>query len=374
MSRLLVYLSIFSLPGAEELGLLWLTFAYLAAVLAAPLLVVAMRPHTLVQAMPPHASEGVVYCCLLTAMLAANFIVGRYTGVPAEIWLARSVHLLAIPSIYFCFTLERMQAQRLFKDICVVGALEVALIFAAAIGYGGEDALRRATDIEGVIVYSVYLVCAAFYAIQRFTVTRSALWLAAYLLIAIAAALTGTRVLLVSVGVLLLTLRFSRSALVAGLAVAAMAIAIALAGDGLFSRFNLAEEDNVITIISKIEELQWLGSYFMAGPALGQGFGRAYQVSVAGSEYTYSHNIVMFYLGYAGLIGFALALYPLFRWMLLPGARILIVAVFIFYSSATTYTNIKHSLFMVVALLAATQPRRAPAATVPSRQLTGCTA
>jgi hypothetical protein len=357
MSRLLIYLSFLSLPGAEELGLLSLTFAYLAWALASPLLVVLLRASTGRTVDSIGTGGTLIYLCLLAAYLPVNLAVSQFNGVDELTWLSRSAHLIVLPSIYLCFSLERARADVLLRDIALVGAIETGLVFIAALLFQDADIVefRRATDIEGVIVYSLFMVYAAFHALQRFDRTRAPVWLLAYLLVLLAAALTGTRVLLLAIAALLLALKSRMRSILVLLAMAG--IGAALAEAGLFDRFNLAQDDNLITILSKVEELRWLGSFFLQNPLLGVGFGKAYQVSLASSEYTYSHNMVMFYLGYSGLVGLTLALWPLLRLAFVPETWVLVLAILVFYTSATTYTNVKHSLFLATTLLWVWQTR-----------------
>jgi hypothetical protein len=347
ISRLLIYLSFLSLPGAEELGLLGLTYAYAGFALASPLIVLALRPSS---ALSPIPNDVVLpFALLLAAFLVLNFFGAQMQPIEARLWLARSVHLIAVPAIALTMLLERVAPDTLFRDLCVVGAIETALIYAAALAYSGADEFRRATDIEGVIVYSVCMMCAGHYALQQFDRSRRMVWLLGYALVLLAAVMTGTRVLMLAAAALLFGLRLRPTTLIGLLLLTALAVV--LGNYGFFSRFDLAAGDNLITIVSKLEELQLLWAFFVDSPVFGVGFGKAYQVSVASSPYTYSHNLLMFYLGYAGVIGTMIALFPFVGLAFKRGYFALALSIGLFYTSSTTFTNLKHSLLLVVALL-----------------------
>jgi hypothetical protein len=263
-----------------------------------------------------------------------------------------------IPLYFLAFRFAALTPLKGFRDVVNIGFFEVGLIFVAFFVYLGSDVLRRAADIGGVIVYSVFLLLAAHDALRRFEQERSRLWMLIYLVILLAAVLTGTRVLILSVLFLLVGLqRWIRLLPLA--VVVALPLAL-LVEFGLFDRFDLSQEDNIITVTSKFDEIRALWAFFSESPLLGAGIGVAYQVPLANSDYTYSHNILMFYLGYSGLIGAAVALYPLLRLVLLPDYRVLAIAIMLFYTSSTTYTNVKHSILMALILLMADSWRPRP--------------
>jgi len=359
MSRLLIYLSFVSLPGAAELGLLPLTGLYVVLVLASPVIEAAVRPGSFLRSGETIPFASILYVLSIPLLLALNFLMARLNEVDPTIWMSRSIHLALVPFFYASFKLARLDPETVFRDISIVGFIEVLLVYAAFLLYFDSALLRRATDFEGVIVYSVFLLLAALFCLKKYQAEKSGVYLFGYFLILLATVLTGTRVLTISAALLILALeRKTRTIVIGGLIAILL---IPLVELGLFGRFDFGLDDNLITITSKLEELMTLWGFFSDHPALGTGFGKAYQVSLAVNEYTYSHNIVLFYLGYAGLAGVLIGLYPLIRLFLVPGYRVIVIAIAVFYASSTTFTNVKHSILLAFVLLLLDSKRRVSA-------------
>jgi hypothetical protein len=350
MARALIYLSILSIPGAEELGILFLTGMYVVLVVAAPFIQIALSKNNAIFDIPGgYSTQTVTYLAAIPVLLVVNYFIAESNHVELSVWLSRAVHLALVPFFYFSFRLSRLDPEAVFRDVSVAGIIEVFLIFATFIAYFDSTAFRRAADIEGVILYSVLLVVTAFYAIQKYNAQGMRFHLVLYVACLVAAVLTGTRGLIIAIATLLLASRNLRSTFVtfAVLAVAVIPIAIF----GLFDRFDLTSQENMITVSAKLEELILLWRFFVDNPVFGVGLGRVYQVSIAPNPYTYSHNVILFYLGYTGLIGLLVALYPLIRIFIRPGYRIFVMAILVYYTSSTTFTNIKHSILLALILL-----------------------
>jgi hypothetical protein len=355
MTRLLIYLSFLSLPGAQELGLLNITQLYIALVLADPLVLAILKRRSLFLPSSDGSQASFLYLWLIGLFLPINFLVSQLNETPPMVWGSRSIHLALIPFFYFSFRLSRLNPETIFKDICIVGFIEAILIYVSFFMNLDSGEFRRAADIENVIVFSIFIVFAAYYSLRKYDIERSRTYLFIYTLILFATILTGTRMLMISTAFLILTFKGRSNAIKGGVLVAILLLS--LSASVLFERFDLSEFDNLVTIQAKVEEVEILAEYFLNNPVLGMGFGKAYQVSLANSEYTYSHNILMFYLGYAGLIGFLIALYPLIRLFWYSGYRILVGSIFIFYTTSTTYTNVKHSILFAYILLLLDQKR-----------------
>lgn len=342
MARALIYLSFLSIPGAEELGLLPLTGLYVILILATGVIFTIIRPGTI-------PLSTFMYLLSIPAFLLANYYFAHYNEVDIKVWLARSIHLMLLPFMYLAFKFSKTSPNVLLRDICICGIFEVLLIYGTFFAYLDTEQLRRAADIEGVIVYSLFLIFGAFFCLKRFEDTRSRRYLLFYSLVLLATILTGSRSLTIATLLLVMTLR--NKILFVFLGSSISLIALAFAGNSLIERYDLTNQENLITVLSKLEELIILFNFFLENPLLGAGLGKPYQISIALTEYTYSHNILFFFLGYAGLFGLFVAIYPLLRLFFARGHKLLVIAIFLFYTSSTTYTNFKHSLVLAFALV-----------------------
>jgi hypothetical protein len=348
-SRLLIYLSFLSFPSADELGLLQLTYVYFGLTLLTTILLLSSNANRKVYPDAAAAVESGYYLVFLLCLLPLNFAVAQFNGVISSVWLSRSIHLALVPCFYLCFVLSGVKVETLIKDFFLVGLIEALSILLAFGFYFDALEFRRAADFEGVILYSSFMVCAAFYAIERFEVARRRSYLVIYAIILIAGVLTGTRALMIAL--LIPMLRLSLRPATVGLLLVLSLPLVFFAVSGLFDRFDLSQDDNLITITSKLEEIQILFNFFLDSPLIGVGMGKAYQVSVALNEYTYSHNIFLFYLGYAGAFGAVIGLYPLLRLALVRQYCWLAIALAAYYVSSTTFTNVKHSMLWAFALM-----------------------
>lgn len=342
MTRALIYLSFLSIPGAESLGLLPLTGLYVLLILATAVVFAITKNNTI-------PLSSFVYLLSIPALLLANYYIAHLYEVDTMVWLARAVHLGLIPFFYLAFKYSKVSPKVLFLDVCICGLIEVALIYGTFFAYLDTEQLRRASDIEGVIVYTVFLLFGAFHCLARFNKTGQRRYLLLYGLVLLATLLTGSRSLTIATLMVVLALR--QKALFLLVVGVVGVITLAFAGNSLIDRYDLTKYEHLITVLSKLEELWILWNMFLENPPLGTGLGNAYQVSIALTRYTYSHNILFFYLGYAGLLGLLVAIYPLLRLFFRPGYRVLVMAVFFFYTSSTTYTNLKHSLLLALILV-----------------------
>lgn len=358
LSRVLVYASFLSLPGAEEHGFLAVSATYIAIAFVSPVLALAINQSAITKNNKIFKTRDLIYISLIILLSIINYQIAVHNNIENLIWLARGIHILAIPSIYLCMRIENTERNTIFKDICIAGALEIGLIYFAALYYQADE-YRRAADIEGVILYSIFSLCSAQYCIEKYLKSEKKLWILLYIAVLTAATLTGTRIFTASILILGIQLKKKEKIMIGILASAAIIITLtSLNANNPIQRLNFENEENIITISAKIEEVDILYQYFKENPIFGSGFAKPYQISIANSEYTYSHNIIMFYLGYSGILGLLFFTYPLTREAKNRKSLIFIFSVVIFYTSSTTYTNLKHSIFLSTLLLPMTRKER----------------
>jgi hypothetical protein len=355
VARFLIYASVLALPVAGDAGTDFITYGYIALLLLLPVLQV-LTTNPAAEDAPRFPPNSTLYLVYVVVFLMVNFIVGQMNGVSPAAWASRSVHLALIVVSYVSFRYSRIDPVTLLRDLRNIGILETIVIYGTYIAY--LDPRRRAADIEGTIIYSICIIVAAYWYLREYATAGGKKPLFAYVAILFAVILTGSRGLIVSVAVMPLAMRANWRLLVfyfmAGIA------AIPLLSSGLLARFELNPE-NLVTVFGKVREVEQMLSFFGDHPITGVGIGKAYRVPFANSDYTYTHNMVAFYLGYGGLLGIVAGLYPFWRLLRSPAYRLIAFSALLFYMSTTAYTTVRHSLTMGLALLLAESLSRQPA-------------
>lgn len=352
LAKALILLSFLSIPNPGDVGLELLGYGYFALVLLIFATLFVYQSLMGISRGSYSVNSDVIYCVIIYLYLLVNFLVASLYGVETGVWLKRSIHLFLIPIFWFIFNRESSRIDELLKQVYYIGLIEVGLVFVAYFMYidSPESERRRATDIEGVILYSWCMVYAAYYLIEKYKNVKAKRYLVGYFIILLAELLTESRILLLSTLVLSIQLFSNARSLLLVLLV--LPIFVPLVQIGYLDRFDFSNTDHLITILSKIEEVEILFGYFMDSPIFGTGFGRQYSISIANSVYTYSHNMFLFYLAYGGIVGLLIALFPLIRISKNFSYWPLVMASCVFYLSNTTYTNVKHSIIMALLLIA----------------------
>ncbi len=338
---LVFYGSFLSLPSAQQKGTLLFTYFYIAFSVAVCVLMVALRFFN--RNVGLRKSE-LTYISMAILLVSVNYIVGYINEIDVFVWQARAIHvpMVIVYTLMLCYS--ELTPKDVLKSLLALGVIEMLLIFWVFITKGGQLTVRM-TDLDGILVYSGSLVIAAFISMSFFKSTKKPLYLFLYFGMLVAAVMTGSRGLIVGIAVSFFVLSLKRMQIVA--------ILVGIAGiyfmltNGYLERFNIQDRDNFITVLAKYEEIQALLKFFLSNPLLGVGFGYQYQISLAGTYYTYSHNAIMFYLGYGGIIGVIFYFFPIVQFSrYYAKGWVLLLALVLFYSSSTVYTNVKHSLVM----------------------------
>lgn len=344
-SRFLIYASILALPGAKDTGGAATVYVYIALLLAVSGAQVLMSNPASEDA-PRFPPNSTMYFVFLIVFLALNFIVGQVNGVNPGTWASRAIHLLLIAAAYVSFKYSRIDPATLLRDLRNIGILETIAIYGTWIYY--FDPHRRAADFEGVVIYSICIIIAAYWYIRDYAHGGAKHSLFVYVAILFAVILTGSRGLTVAIAVMPLATRANWRLLLfyflAGIA------AIPLLSSGLLARFETNPE-NLVTVVGKVREVEQMIQFFIQQPILGVGIGKMYHVPFALWDYTYTHNMVAFYLGYGGLLGLVAGLYPFWRLLRSPTYRVIGFSALLYYMSSTAYTNVRHSLAIGLALL-----------------------
>lgn len=333
--------SFMNLSSAEEKGTVLFTFAYIAFAMMVATLFIFAR---LNKSAPRWSQSELIYIALLILLLIVNFFVATSNELSMRIWASRAMHIPMTVVFLIIFRLGGLSVEQLMKMLFYLGMIEMGIICFSFLSGSGVDA-ARATDIDGVIIYSVLLVVSGFLSLHYYNSCGKSLYLLLYFAVLMATVLTGTRGLIVSVAIQILVLRLSWVKVV--MFVFAMLGTYYMLVAGFLERFNISDQDNLITVLSKFEELQILWNFFMSSPLWGVGFGTEFQTSTAASPYTYSHNALLFYLGYGGLLALPALIAPLYSFLrTVPKGYLMFTSVMLFYTTSTTFTQLKHSLVM----------------------------
>lgn len=354
MGRALVITVLFgsfmNLSSAQEKGTVIFTLIYIALTMMVAVLFILVR---LNQKAPRWSQSELIYSALVILLLIVNFFVASFNELSMSIWASRALHIPMTLVFLIIFRLGGLTAEQLMRMLFYLGILEMGVIYFTFLAGAGVD-VARATDIDGVIIYSVLLVVGGFLCLHYYNSSGKTLYLLLYFAVLMATVLTGTRGLIVCVAIQILALRLSWVKI--AVFFLAMLGTYNLLITGFLERFNISDQDNVITVLSKFEELQILWNFFLSSPLWGVGFGTEYQISIANSPYTYSHNALLFYLGYGGLLALPVLIAPLFSFMrTVPKGYLMFSSVMLFYTTSTSYTQLKHSLVMAAFVFIAAQ-------------------
>lgn len=337
------------MPNPRELGLMALTIFYFSFTFIAAFFSILIHLKSLINNPRKKIDANIHYLLSIFFLIVINYVISNLNSVPSDIWIRRSIHLLMIPIFYSIFTYGKGSVDSLFKCVYYVGIVEaLAILFAFGL-YFDTSNIRRATDIEGVVIYSVWIVFSVFYSLQQHRLTKQKKYLFISFIIIIAVVLTESRVLLVSTIILLLDRIKHRGKVV--YIILGILLFIPLNEYGFFNRFDIGTERNMITVYAKMYEIKYLLKYFLTSPVFGVGFGRPYDIIIANSVYTYSHNMFLFYLAYGGVVGLIIGIYPIIKLLRTPGHAWLVISLAVYYCSSTSYTNVKHSILMALILV-----------------------
>jgi len=349
----MIYGTFLSLPSAQEKGLLIISFTYLATTILVAALMLVMRVKGSTRT---YQGTELAFMALIIVLLCSNFFVAVFNDISMTVWMSRIIHVPMILVYIIILKYSDLSIDDVLHAIFVVGVIEGGLIYLTFFAQLGIDA-QRGTDIQGVIVYSVVLVFAAYLALLKYNQSKRFIYLMAYFALLFASILTGTRGLILAIAVLMMVLRLNWLKMVAFLA--AIGGLYYLLVNGFLDRFNIQDQDNIVTILSKLEEVIILYNFWESSPIFGVGFGYEFQTSIAASPYNYSHNALLFYLGYGGLLALSIYLGPLIRiWRAQQKAIWLVLGISLFYTTSTTFTNVKHSLVMAILIFVGTMVAR----------------
>ena len=333
--------SFMNLSSAQEKGTVIFTLAYIALAMIVATLFIFARCNKSARLW---SKSELIYTALVIVLLIVNFCVATFNELSMSIWGSRVLHIPMTLVFLIIFRLGDLSVEQLVRMLFYLGMIEMGVIYFVTLSGSGVDA-ARATDIDGVIIYSVLLVVGGFLSLHYYDSDGKALYLFLYFAVLVATVLTGTRGLIACVAIQILALRLTWVKIV--MFVIVMSGTYYLLAAGFLERFNISDQDNVITILSKFEEIQILWNFFLSSPLWGVGFGTEYQTSIANSPYTYSHNALLFYLGYGGLLALPVLIAPLYSFMrTVPKGYLMFASVILFYTTSTTYTQLKHSLVM----------------------------
>lgn len=357
--RLVILLSFLSIPNPEGAGLLILSYSYFAFVIVAFVFSIFIYKLRKSDAVP------LIYFTSFLAFLIINFLVSKIYAVDALVWVKRTVHIIFIPAYYFIFRKYIAKDQENIKVITntfyLIGVIEALMIILTYLYDPNLAENKRATSFNEMILYSIFMVFSAFIAIEKYKHGNKIKYLAIYFLIVFASWLTGSRILSLSIMMVIIpfviTMRKNKKYLfyfILSLFLFPIVISfIDLSSISFFQRMNLDNEGNLDTIESKYFEVIRLFEFFQTSPVFGVGYGKTFNTGIEISDYSYTHVWVMFNLGYGGLIGLTLAFYPIVRLNFINYKTFLwfTIVIFVFYLSNTSYTNLKHSMLIAFMLL-----------------------
>lgn len=292
---------------------------------------------------------SLIYFGCVIVFLYANYISYASNSSEIQTWIKRSIALIYTPIIIMAMLSVQKRhpdfPQRVVDYILLVASFEGLSIVLLATLFPDD----RATNFEGLLVYSAFLVAGAYFSAQRFKTSRSLGDAVFYLFLVGAAGMTGSRGLTLSTLLpILLFIRLNVKSI--------LLIGITCLGGIVFSsnipvigRTFQGSPEDLLTISAKASEIELLFQMFLSSPIIGVGFGLPFQTPFDLAAFTYSHNWFFFALGYGGLVGLLLHFAPLIFFALKKSREngwILVCSLLVFYASSTTYTNFKHSIVL----------------------------
>lgn len=292
---------------------------------------------------------SLIYFGCVTLFLYVNFLSYISLSSDVQTWIKRTIGLAYTPLVI----LAMAGVQKRYGDIsaiiinCImwVALFESLSIISLAILYPDT----RATNIEGLLVYSIFLVAGAYFSALRFRHSKSSKYALLYLLFLGSASMTGSRGLTIATLLpimLFLKLRPKNILLIAPVIVTAVIFSNDIPS---IARTIQSSSGDLLTLSAKFSELGILLQMFFQSPIIGVGFGLPFQTPFDLEVFTYSHNWIFFALGYGGILGVFLHIAPLVFFALKTWQDkgwLLFLGFIIFYASSTTYTNFKHSIMV----------------------------
>lgn len=354
---IIVFGSFFSIPNPSGVGMFIFTICYLSLIVFLFFIKIIQYKITKKEIIV------IMYFLLLLVFMIVNYYIAIINNIDEGIWFKRTMHLMFIPIYYLIFSsycknrlCKRSELIKVIEEYFIVMAIiESFLVYVSF--FINDTVDERATAINGMIVYSVLIVVGSYYALKKYNDKKEYKYFLIYIFSFFAILLTGSRILLLSelVLILIVLVKITKKNLYFIFFIIAILAILLNFKDNLiiFDRFDMEDTKNFITIQGKINEVIQLYNFFISYPVFGVGYGKEFDTYVDIAMFTYSHNWLMFNLGYGGIIGFILALFPLVVFFIKTERSniILIIAIIIFYFSSTTYTNIKHSMLMAFFLL-----------------------
>ncbi len=286
------------------------------------------------------------YVVLLIVLLFANFQTARINGVPTFDWLRESSSFLFFPILLL--TMSGYSKERLIKvfySAAALGCLEFFGIFISS-WVNGVDA--RATNLLDTTFVSHSILIFEFVLLQKYK--DNFFYSSSIILIFLVAySLTGSRGLFFSSLLLLLPYIKIRNLLILSVLTLIAVFTLPLGNLPIFKRdYNLMEDTSSL---GKFGEIEVLFGWFKDNPYFGRGVGAWYNNGVDLSDFNYSHNILLFFLGYTGIFFSAIYFLIFFKISMNYQFRYLMFAIILFYLSATTYTSLSFSIYLSLALL-----------------------
>jgi hypothetical protein len=287
-----------------------------------------------------------IFVSLLIILLLANFCTARINGVPTFDWLRESSSFLFFPILLLAmssYSEERLNM--LFNSIAAVGCIEFIGIFISSWIFGTEG---RATNLFGTTFISHAILIFEFVVLRKF---RDNFLLSSLIILIFlyAYSLTGSRGLLFSSLLLLFSHVKVRNILGVFVFTLIASFTIEFSDLPILKRdYNLSEDSSSL---GKFGEIEVLFNWFKENPYFGRGIGSWYNNGVDLSDFNYSHNMILFFLGYTGIFLSVIYFIIFFIVSVNYRFRYLMIAIILFYLSATTYTSLSFSIFLSISLL-----------------------
>ena len=273
-------------------------------------------------------------------LLIINWYVSNINNIEFSIWMARSlwiiIALLLLMHPKLSFSIDEIK-----KVLLIVASSKLVFILVAVL-IGGIGV--RATILFDSPTYSPVILYLSYY----FTKEKKWIWLIISLILI---SLTGSRLLLISAFIIPFAILNLKNKLKLGVVLVFLVIIIS-PYLGITERLiELLEITEDLSFIGKANEFIVLFDYFKENPLFGKGFGLRYDNGVDIEHFTYSHNVIAYFLGYSGLLGSYILLVFFKKMYSDRDLRYFLISVFIFMLSTTSYTLPDSSLILLLILL-----------------------
>lgn len=296
-----------------------------------------------------------IYVITLLVFLIINFIKSIQLNVDYITWLTRAAFLISIPFfLFYIFSLTKnikLDIQIAFQILIIIGFFEVVLIILSAF-LGGDPQSGRATVFLGSTIYSSCVLVSLYWSIQKYKVLVSVKYLLLIFVIIVALVLTGSRLLFLA-GILFIVFEFFNYKLIFPAVLLLVSFFYYLNDANiLIARSQNIEDD--ITVLGKLAEIEYMKEFFTQNPIFGIGLGYPFNNGIDIEDFTYTHNLLAFSLGYGGVILFLLIFSPIFLFILkfrLEGLKF-IFPIILFNLSTTSYNGLRFGLLFSLILIA----------------------